>query len=96
MVEVLKDLPPSVLLALTLGLGMLFIALLKACGWVFEKWWLDRRSRQDSQAQALMANTIAIVKLETQIERLNEFLHLIPKLKADIDLAHHKIRELSK
>lgn len=92
----MKDLPPAVLLSLTLGMGMLLLALIKAVAWFFKQWWSERKERLDRQSQALMANTIAIVKLETQIERLNEFLHIIPRLKADIDLAHQKIRDLSK
>lgn len=94
-VEVLKDLPPSVLLALTLGLGMLFIALLKACGWVFEKWWGERKERQDKHDKALTENTLAIVKLQVQMERLNEFLHVIPEMQKDISALHKKIREIT-
>jgi len=96
MVEVIKDLPPAVTVALLCGLLMIFIALIKSAAWFFQQWYTDKKVREQSQSEALIANTMAIQKLDIQIQRLNEFLHVIPKLQSDITLAHQKIRDLQK
>ena len=73
MAEIIKDLPASVQVALLCGLLMLFIAGIKAAAWFFEQWWIDRKVQQQSMSKALTENTIAIQRLDLQIERLNEF-----------------------
>lgn len=95
MVEIVRDLPPAVTVALLCGLIMIFIAVIKAAAWFFEQWWVDRKVREQNTARALAENTVAITKLDFQIQRLNEFLHVIPKMQSDINLAHQKIRELN-
>lgn len=94
MVELLKGLPPSVLLSFTAGLLALFYALIKVAAWFFTDWWADRKKSKEEQVSALTKNTLAIVELQVQIKQLNEFLHIIPKLRNDVDLAHRFIREI--
>ena len=96
MVELIKDLPPAVTVALLTGSIMCFIALIKAAAWFFEQWWVDRKVREQNASKALSENTLAIQRLELQIDRLNEFLHVIPKLQSDINLAHEKLREMKR
>lgn len=94
MVELLKDLPASVVIALSAALLTLLYAILKAAAWFFQEWWHDRKEIKKSQTDAILANTLALVKLETQVEQLTKLLQIIPKLERDISSAHVKIREI--
>jgi len=46
------------------------------------------------QLEATQQNTLAIVRLETKLDSLTRELDLLPKLKADLDVAHDRLREL--
>jgi len=82
-VDYLKTMPVGVLIAIILGLGF-----------ILNGYWKDRKRGLDKRDKALEENTRAIIKLEIQIERLTDLLTIVPKLKADIDIAHEKIRDL--
>ena len=84
------------LITLILALGFILKTLLEAAIWFFKDWWTDRKEIKQRQSQALLENTMAIVELRIQVKQLNDFLMIIPKLKADVDLAHDKIRSMSK
>lgn len=77
------------------GLGGAFIA------WVLREFWASYRDRNKSIASDLKANTLAIqtnthalVKLEVQIENLAHATEILPKLKADVDILHERVRQL--
>lgn len=96
MVELIRDLPQSVQLGLILIMGYALLASIKAAAWFFRDWYTEGRAKALKQTEALLANTMAIQKLELQVERLNEFLHVIPKMKDDINALHSKLRDDSK
>lgn len=95
MIETLRDLPSSVLIFLLCVGGYIFIGLFHVGTWAFNEWWNARKEAKGKQLDALLQNTLAIQKLEIQMERLNELLHLIPKLQTDVAVAHQKIRDLA-
>lgn len=96
MVELIKDLPASVVIAMLCGVLMLLLAIAKAGWWGFTQWWSDRKERDQGLINALQANTLAIQRLEIQVDHLNQFLHVVPKLQADVNLAHQRLRDISK
>lgn len=94
MIEILQQLPVSVLILACAVSGYLFISSIKLVAWIFKEWWSDRKGRIENQTQALLKNTMAIQKLEIQVQALNEYLHVLPKLQRDINSAHEKIRTM--
>lgn len=48
----------------------------------------------NSRSKELKENTLAIVKLSTQMEHAFKYIDQIPKIRGDIDSAHQKIRDL--
>lgn len=95
MIEGLRELPSSVLIFLLIVGGYVLIGIFHLGAWIFKQWWDSRKENLLLQTQALQQNTLAIQKLQLQMERLNEFLHIIPKLQTDVAIAHQKIRDLS-
>lgn len=48
----------------------------------------------NSRSKELKENTLAIVKLSTQMDHAFKYIDQIPKIRGDIDSAHRKIREI--
>jgi hypothetical protein len=94
MVEFLKSLPPGYLVAIILAFTFVFKALGEAASFFFKDYWQDRKGQAEKRDSALSANTTAIIKLQVQIEQLTALLTIVPKIKADVDNAHEKIREI--
>jgi hypothetical protein len=94
MIEVIEKLDTPVLVVLLAGAGIALASLINVMGFFFRDWWNDRKSVNQNQTNALLANTMSIQKLEIQMERLNDLLSMLPKLRADVDMAHSKIRDL--
>ncbi len=94
MLETLQKLPTMYLA----GIIVISLALIKALSdgllWVFKEYWANNKEDAQRHSNALQANTMAIIKLQVQIEQLTELLTIVPKLKADVDWAHLKLREL--
>jgi len=95
MIELIKDLPYSVQLFIFIGCFYVLFIMFKAFGWIFREWWMSKKEKEIKLDKAITENTVAIIKLQTQIERLSDLLHLIPKMQADIHHAHKKIRDLT-
>lgn len=70
------------------------IVVILLMGYILNGYWDDRKRQLDKRDEALEANTLAIMKLQLQIEQLTNLLTIVPKLKADIDWAHDKIRDI--
>ncbi len=85
MESLLKDLTSSQLI-LIIMVGAFF----------FKEWFKDQKQRKTDQAKALAENTVAIIKLETQLKSLNDSLAILPGMQRDITAAHQKLRELGK
>lgn len=94
MIEFLRTLPPVSLIAIIIALAFVFKLAGGAISWVFNEYWSNRKALSDKHDLALYNNTMAIVKLQVQLESLTEILKIVPKLKADLDVAHEKIRGL--
>ena len=94
MIEILKTLPSPALIAIIIALAFMFKLVGQGIGFIFTELWANRKAQVERHDLALSANTMAIVKLQVQIEQLNEFLVVIPKLREDINFAHLKIRDL--
>ena len=47
-----------------------------------------------SRAKDIKANTHAVIKLTTQMEMVFRAVQEVPKMKADLNEAHKKLREL--
>lgn len=88
--------------ALTSGELVLIVLVM---GWALQKSldaFLERSKNQTNQASqtlkeqttALNQNTLAIQKLEIQLESLIDTIRLVPKLKEDVRIAFTKIKEL--
>lgn len=54
--------------------------------------WFSGRSKTNTDA--LLMNTLAVTKLQVEMVHIAKALESMPKLKQDIDAAHHFIREL--
>ncbi len=70
--------------------------------WVMREFWTLSQKKASGYDDALKANnakltelTIAIVKLETRLESVDKALEILPKMRADIDASHSKIRDLA-
>lgn len=83
MADYLKSMPQGVLIAIILLLAF-----------VLNGYWKDRKKGLERHDKALEDNTKAILRLQIQLESITQVLTLVPKLKADIDFAHDKIRNL--
>lgn len=94
MVELIKDMPASVQVALLVGCIMLLTALLKGAWWAFTEWYQESKVREQTLNKSILENTLAITRLQVEMEKLNELLMVIPKLKSDIDSAHEKLRDI--
>lgn len=94
MAEYLKTLTPASLIAIILVMAFVFKYIGEVGAFFFRDYWQDRKGQVEKRESALMANTAAIMKLQIQIEQLTDLLTIVPKLKADIDWAHDKIREI--
>lgn len=51
-------------------------------------------SRKD-QIKATQENTLAVTKLQVEMQNLKELISGIPKMKQDIDVAHERLRQLT-
>ena len=94
MVDYLKTLSPSALIALILAFAFVFKGAIDVLAWFLKDYWSDHKINAEKRDKALIDNTMAIVKLQVQIEGLIQALSIVPKLKDDIDRAHAKIRDL--
>jgi hypothetical protein len=94
MLETLQKLPTTYLA----GIIVLSIVLIKALSdtilWIFKEYWNESKENSERHSNALQANTMAIIKLQIQIEQLTELLTVVPKLREDVNYAHEKIREI--
>lgn len=90
MVEYLKTLPSGTLIAIILAMAFVFKYVGEVVAFFFKDFWQKGKDKDS----ALQANTQAIIKLEVRIELLTELLAIVPKLKADVDRAHDKIRDI--
>ena len=61
--------------------------------WIFNQYWQDRKDKGKSQEDALSKNTLALIELQIQVKNLTEVLSILPKMRADIDAAHEKLRD---
>lgn len=52
-------------------------------------------SRKDN-IKATQENTLALTKLQVEMQNLKELISMIPKMKQDIDVAHERIRQINK
>lgn len=94
MADALKGLNSSELILIILVLGGIGKYVLDA--------YLDRSKQSliknsetvKEQTQALTQNTLAITKLEIQLEQLVDLIKQVPKLKEDVRVAFTKIKEL--
>lgn len=96
MVELIKDLPASVVIAMLCGVLMLLMAIGKGLWWGFNEWYQNTKVREQTLNKSIIENTLAITRLQVEMEKLNELLISIPKLKLDIDLAHQKLRDIQR
>lgn len=55
---------------------------------------LSFKNTGKEHTKAIQENTLAITKLEVQLEHTNHKLSEIPEMKKDIDSAHESIRAL--
>ena len=55
---------------------------------------LTFKSNQKEHTKAIQENTLAITKLEVQLEHTNQKLAEVPSMRKDIDAAHEAIRSL--
>ncbi len=94
MTDFLRTLPSASLIAIIIALAFGFKLIGQALGWLISEAWSNRKVHMAKHDLALELNTSAIIKLQVQIEQLTELLTLVPKLKADVDYAHLKIRDL--
>lgn len=62
----------------------------------FQQYWKDRSYKQRVSDEALNRLVLSVNSLEVKVENLNKYLDILPRLKADIDAAHDKIREYGK
>lgn len=95
MVDFLRTLPPAALIAIVIVFGYMLKTLQDGLGFILKEIWHGRQALETKRDLALSENTTAIIKLQVQIETLNGILTIVPKLKADIDNAHDKIRDMS-
>lgn len=72
------------------------VLIIFALGWFFTQWWNDKRQHSKDQDEALNKNTMALIELQIQIKNLTEIISILPRLRADLDVAHSKIRALEK
>ena len=94
MENALKELTSGELVVIVLSLGWLLNKALDS--------FLEQRKLKSTetsiilkeQTTALNQNTLAIQKLEIQLESLNEAIRVVPKLKEDVRVAFTKIKEL--
>lgn len=96
MLDLIKDLPESVTVALLAACLFLIFYMLKALAYLIQEHLKERRKEKDSLTEALLKNTLAITKLEIKLEGLVRLLEIIPKLEKDVSIAHEKIRFLEK
>jgi len=60
--------------------------------------WLARevmgnlRQKQDKFEDALKENTVAVIKLTTELAQMEKALSALPKMQQDINEAHRKLR----
>ncbi len=94
MIEFLKTLQPSALVAIVLGLILFIRGCIDILVFFFKDYWNERKGQIEKRDISLQANTSAIMKLQLQIEQLTDLLTIVPKLKADVDFAHEKIRDI--
>ncbi len=94
MIEYIKSLPSGTLVALVLGLILVLRVGIDVLVFFFKDYWNERKGQIEKREIALQANTSAIMKLQLQIEQLTDLLTIVPKLKADVDFAHEKIRDI--
>jgi len=94
MIEIIRELPPSALVILVVGLAFILKMIGTGIAWAFSEVWANRKAQMERHDIALSSNTMAIIKLQVQIEQLMELLGSIPKMKEDISYAHSKIREI--
>jgi hypothetical protein len=94
MLELLKGLPPAYLSIIIVCLSFVIKMLLDAFMFFFKDYWRSRKEQLEKRDQALSDNTTAIMKLQFQIEQLSQLLTIVPKIKADVDFAHEKIRTI--
>lgn len=92
--ELLKLIPTWMLIAIVVVLAFMFQTLIEIMSWFFKDFWHNRKGQIEKHEKALLENTMAIVKLQVKIENLTDALILIPKMKADIDWAHEKLRSI--
>lgn len=55
---------------------------------------LSFKSNQKEHTKAIQENTLAITKLEVQLDHTNQKLAEVPSMRKDIDAAHEAIRSL--
>lgn len=92
--DILRDLPmPAVIAYCTLLITALW-GVLRILSWVLSDWWSEKKKVEESNKDALQQNTLAIVELRTEVRHLNQFLHVIPKIQSEVELAHKLIRDL--
>ena len=92
--ELLKVIPTWMLISIIVVLAFMAQTLIEVIVWFFKDFWHNRKGQIEKHEKALLENTMAIVKLQVQLERLTDLLVIVPKLKDDISYAHQKIREL--
>jgi len=55
-----------------------------------------QRAADMSQTRALQDCTIAITELKIEFKNFKEVISIIPKMKQDLDVAHERIRYITK
>jgi len=92
--DFLKIIPIWALIALVVFLVFIIQGFIAIGSFFFKDYWNNSKEKLEKHEKALLENTMAIVKLQVQLERLTDLLILVPKLKEDISFAHEKIREI--
>ena len=75
---------------LILGVGIVFTII----GFLIKKLLKDFETKMSESTLALQQNTLAVVKLNTQIEIVMKQLERVYQMEKDLDAVHSKLRAL--